>query len=63
MDVRFSFGRKAELWRFPIETVSQSEGGFERAYQSSVIFPHWGVPLKPEGVWRVRIVQEVVDRK
>ena len=63
MDLRFSFDRKAELWRFPIETVSQSEGGFERAYQSSVIFPHWGVPLKPEGVWRVRIVQEVVDRK
>ena len=63
IDVRFSFDRKAKLWRFPIETVSQSEGGFERAYQSSVIFPHWSVALKPKDVWRVRIVQEVVDRK
>ncbi len=28
------------LWRFPIETVSLSEAGFERVYQSSVIFLH-----------------------
>ncbi len=28
------------LWRFPIETVSLSEAGFERVYQSSVVFIH-----------------------
>ncbi|MFA5098340.1 MAG: alpha-amylase/4-alpha-glucanotransferase domain-containing protein [Candidatus Margulisiibacteriota bacterium] len=26
-----------DLWRFPIETVSQSEGGFERTYQGSCL--------------------------
>ncbi len=27
----------AEVWRFPLETVSNSESGFERTYQGSVI--------------------------
>ncbi len=33
------------LWRFPIETVSLSESGFERVYQSSVILLHSKVKL------------------
>ncbi len=27
------------IWRFPLETASQSEGGFERTYQASLIVP------------------------
>ena len=29
------------MWRHPLETASQSEGGFERTYQASVIVPVW----------------------
>jgi alpha-amylase len=36
------------VWRFPIETVSMSEGGFERIYQGSVIAPLLPVHLGPE---------------
>ncbi len=36
------------LWRFPIETVSLSEGGFERVYQSSVVFLHSKFRLEDE---------------
>lgn len=36
------------LWRFPIETVSLSEAGFERVYQSSVIFLHSKFELEKE---------------
>jgi alpha-amylase len=36
------------LWRFPIETVSLSESGFERVYQSSVIFFHSRITLRQE---------------
>lgn len=36
------------LWRFPIETVSLSEGGFERVYQSSVTFLHSTFRLEEE---------------
>lgn len=37
---------RAGLWRFPIETVSQSEGGFERTFQNSSLLFHWKVSLK-----------------
>jgi len=36
------------LWRFPIETVSLSEAGFERLYQSSVVFLHSKIRLEKE---------------
>ncbi len=36
------------LWRFPIETVSLSESGFERVYQSSVVFLHLKTRLQKE---------------
>lgn len=36
---------KADFWRFPVETVSLSEAGFERVYQSSVIVPFFNVSL------------------
>ena len=39
------------LWRFPIETVSQSEAGFERTYQSSLVFPNKRIILEPGGKW------------
>ena len=35
-----------EFWYFPVETVSLSESGFERGYQSSVIVPIINVTLK-----------------
>lgn len=35
----------AEIWRDALETVSQSEGGYERVYQGTVIAPVWDVDL------------------
>ncbi len=37
----------ATLWRFPIETVSQSEGGFEKIYQGSCLLLLWDIRLQP----------------
>jgi len=37
-----------EFWRFPVETVSLSEAGFERVYQSSVIIPWYDIHLAPQ---------------
>ena len=39
--VSLSWSKPAGLWCLPVETVSQSEGGFERVYQSSAVIPHW----------------------
>ena len=39
---------EATLWRFPLETVSGSEAGFERTYQGSCIILQWLITL-PSG--------------
>jgi 4-alpha-glucanotransferase len=43
------------LWCIPIETVSQSEGGFEGVYQSSAVVPHWRVEADDSRRWEVHI--------
>jgi alpha-amylase len=53
--VDLAWSRSGGLWCFPIQTVSQSEGGFERVYQSSAILPHWHVTGDEQGRWAVRI--------
>jgi 4-alpha-glucanotransferase len=42
-----SLSEKAALWRFPVETVSQSESGYERVFQGSSVVPVWRVTLQP----------------
>jgi alpha-amylase len=59
LDIALTMDRPAALWRFPIETVSQSESGFERVYQSSVVFPNWKIRLEPGERWEVGIGQEI----
>ncbi|RMD94551.1 MAG: DUF1926 domain-containing protein [Calditrichaeota bacterium] len=51
--------QQANFWRFPIETISQSEMGFERVYQSSVIFPHWRFQLPAGNVWKTNLVLKI----
>jgi len=57
MRLRFSlrFSAAARVYRFPIETVSQSEGGQERVYQGSVVLPCWPVSLAPGARFDVEI--------
>jgi alpha-amylase len=43
----------SDVWTFPVETVSQSEGGFELVHQSVVVQPHWMVSGDEEGKWGV----------
>jgi len=37
LHIDISLGEPVELWHFPVETVSQSEGGFERTYQGTAL--------------------------
>lgn len=34
-------------WRDALETVSQSEGGYERVYQGTAVLPIWDIALSP----------------
>ncbi len=54
-EIGLSFSKNCALWRYPVETISQSESGFEREYQSSVIVPHWNVVLSQGEEWGVSI--------
>ncbi|OGW00852.1 MAG: hypothetical protein A2889_00020 [Nitrospinae bacterium RIFCSPLOWO2_01_FULL_39_10] len=53
--VILSFGEPASLWYFPIETVSQSEDGFEKTYQGSAILAHWKINLKSMGTKNIKL--------
>jgi alpha-amylase len=44
--VNLRWSRPALLWRAPVETISLSESGFERLYQSSALLPTWRFPLE-----------------
>ncbi len=55
LEVEVTTDNPQTLWRFPIETVSLSESGFERVYQSSVVFLHSKVRLEESHVLEFRI--------
>jgi len=63
LDIRIELDMNSSIWRFPIETISLSEAGFEKVYQSSVIFPNWKINLNQK--WQVTISQSVtgIDEK
>jgi alpha-amylase len=53
IDIGLEISRPTSIWTFPIETISQSEGGFELIHQSVVVQPHWIVQPDDEGRWSV----------
>jgi alpha-amylase len=55
INVQWTSNRPSGLWCFPIETVSQSEGGFELVHQSVCVTPHWIVTGNQDGRWAVQM--------
>ncbi|MCA9215235.1 MAG: DUF1926 domain-containing protein [Planctomycetales bacterium] len=53
LKVNLTPNQPTHFWTFPIETVSQSEGGFELVHQSVVLHPHWYVRGDQNGRWSV----------
>jgi len=45
--VTLCLDRAGDVWYIPIETVSQSEEGFERIYQGSALLASWVLTLNP----------------
>jgi alpha-amylase len=48
-----------EIWIAPIETVTESEEGFERVYQGSQVLPIWPLELSPGALWTGRFTLRV----
>lgn len=55
IDVLIGIDRPTSIWTFPVETVSQSEGGFELVHQSVCVMPHWLVQGDAEGKWSTQM--------
>jgi alpha-amylase len=53
--VQLQWDKPARVWAHPIETVSQSEGGFEAVHQSAAVVPHWKVAGDESGTWSVAL--------
>lgn len=55
MDVVLKSNRPTGFYAFPIETVSQSDGGFELVHQSVAVQPHWHIVPDATGIWTVEM--------
>jgi hypothetical protein len=53
----------AGAWRAPVETVSNSEGGFERVYQGSGLLLSWPLDLPAGGTFRATVSQVVTTAR
>ncbi|MFH1282936.1 MAG: alpha-amylase/4-alpha-glucanotransferase domain-containing protein [bacterium] len=55
--VKMCFNNLVNIWQFPIETVSQSEDGFEKTFQGISITPHckFGLDIDSSFLWEWRI--------
>jgi alpha-amylase len=55
VDASLNLSVPGSIWTFPIETVSQSESGFELVHQSTSVTPHWQFIVPENGEWSVKI--------
>jgi len=73
IDVELQSDKPMHVWTYPVETVSQSEGGFELVHQSVVVHPHWYITADRDGRWATTMTlnmdtsaaekRRVMDRK
>ena len=51
LDASVELTKPTSFWTFPIQTISQSEGGFELVHQSTAVVPHWHIVADETGRW------------
>ncbi len=57
LNLGFELDLPAEVWSFPLHTVSQAESGYEKIYQGQVFLFKWNIKLAGNGSWSVSIKQ------
>ena len=55
LDIGLSANQPTDMWTYPVESVSQSEGGFELVHQAVAVVPHWLVRGDDQGRWSVTL--------
>ncbi|MFL5674873.1 MAG: alpha-amylase/4-alpha-glucanotransferase domain-containing protein, partial [Chloroflexota bacterium] len=59
LSIATTVSEPATLWWAPVETVSNSEGGFERVYQGAGILVSWPLSLEPRATRTLTIQHDV----
>ncbi len=54
-EVTLHLTRPASLWRFPLESVSNSEAGYERVYQGTCTLLWWDALMEPGRPWEAKL--------
>ena len=60
VEVRTAMEPAADAWYAPIETISNSEAGFERVYQGSALLISWLVHLAPGDTFTAAVRHEAL---
>jgi alpha-amylase len=55
LDIALETSQPCGFWTMPIQTVSQSESGFELVHQSCAVVPHWEFIAPSDGRWSVQL--------
>ncbi len=63
LEINFQSEKPGEFWRYPVETISQSEDGFERVYQGSCLLLGWNVMLPPQGQFETSVSVQLKEIK
>ncbi|MFA6583320.1 MAG: alpha-amylase/4-alpha-glucanotransferase domain-containing protein [Elusimicrobiaceae bacterium] len=58
-NLKLTVDKPCTAWGFPLETVSQSEGGFEMCYQGSVVMFVYDIELPADGEFRFALKADV----
>jgi hypothetical protein len=61
VSVTLSAPNARDYWVAPIETVSESEEGFERIYQGSQILAIWPLEMKPGAEWNGQLTLRIAS--
>jgi alpha-amylase len=63
LEINFQSEKPGHFWRYPVETISQSEGGFEKVYQGSCLLLGWMVTLPPQGTFETPVKVRLKELK
>jgi alpha-amylase len=59
LDINLMVSSPAKIYAYPVNTVSQSESGFEKILQGYAIVPFWEIKLLPQEQWGVMITYNI----
>ena len=59
LDVVLSFEQPTDVFAYPVQSVSQSESGFEAVHQAVCVAPHWIVRGDSKGCWSAKMTLDL----